>query len=136
MQIVILLPFIIAIFSALRLAKFNVDTRQSDSFIGLPTPANAIVWASMPFILSFQSESVFAHIFSNPYLILSLSILMSISLVIELPLFSLKFKNFKWADNKLRFIFLGLSLILIIAFGFSAIPLVIISYILLSIIFQ
>ncbi len=135
-KLLLILPFIIAVFSALRLAKFNIDTRQTDSFIGLPTPANAMVWASMPFILTYQSESFFAHIFSNVYILIALCFLMSISLVIELPLFSLKFKNFTWADNKLRFIFLILSVALIGFFGFSSIPLIIISYIILSLLFK
>lgn len=131
-KIIILFPFIIAIFSALRLAKFNIDTRQTDSFIGLPTPANAMIWASMPFILAFQSDSFFANIFSNTYVLLALSLVMSFALIMGMPLFSLKFKNFSWTDNKIRFIFLAICLILIIAFGFSSIPLIIISYILVS----
>jgi CDP-diacylglycerol--serine O-phosphatidyltransferase len=132
LKLMVLFPFVITVFSALRLAKFNIDTRQTDSFIGLPTPANAMIWASMPFILAFQGDTFFANIFSNSYVLLALSLLMSLALVMEMPLFSLKFKNFSLADNKLRFIFLAICVLLIAFFGFSSIPLIIICYILLS----
>lgn len=129
---VLYLPFSIAIFSALRLAKFNIDDRQADSFIGVPTPANTILIASFPLII--QSENFLVSILLNPYFLLGLSVLMSYLLVAEIPLFALKFKNFHWSDNKIRFCFLGTSILLLIIFHVIAIPFIIFLYIVLSLI--
>lgn len=125
--------FLITIFSALRLAKFNIDTRQTTSFIGLPTPACTLFVASLPLILETGDLVMFEIILNQPVL-LALTILLSFLLVAELPLFALKFKNFTWQDNSIRFIFLGLSVILLAMLKFAAIPLVILLYVLLSII--
>jgi CDP-diacylglycerol--serine O-phosphatidyltransferase len=124
--------FLIPIFSAIRLAKFNIDTRQSDSFIGFPTPANAILIASFPLIL--QKGVFFQTLILNPYFLIAFTIVMSCLLVSELPLFALKFKNFGWADNKIRFIFLGLSIVLLAIFHVVAVPFIIVLYIILSVI--
>ncbi|WP_337042580.1 CDP-alcohol phosphatidyltransferase family protein [Emticicia sp. 17c] len=124
--------FILALFSALRLAKFNVDTRQSDSFIGVPTPANAFVVASFPLILSFNSN--YGFIIQNTTFLLAYTVLMSYLLVSEIPLFALKFKNFSWVDNKIKYIFLILSVILLVVLQFLAIPLIIFLYVVLSVI--
>ena len=126
--------FIIAVFSALRLAKFNIDTRQTTSFIGLPTPANAILFASFPLILHFESSILCNSIILNTYILLTLVIIQSALLVSEIPLFSLKMKSLKWADNKTRYIFLSLSIILLAILHFKAIPFVILLYIVSSII--
>ncbi|MCC9136327.1 CDP-diacylglycerol--serine O-phosphatidyltransferase [Pontibacter silvestris] len=125
--------FLITIFSALRLAKFNIDTRQTSSFIGLPTPACTILVASLPLILE---NGTLAHynVILNPYVLLTLTVLLSYLLVAELPLFALKFKNLSWQDNSIRFIFLGLSIILLALVKFAAVPLIIVLYIILSII--
>lgn len=128
----IYLPLILALFSALRLAKFNIDTRQSESFIGVPTPANALVVSALPFILAFNAQ--YADYILNPYVLIAYSLIMSYLLVAELPLFALKFKNFSWNDNKIKFIFLILSVILLIVFKFVAIPLIIFLYIVLSVV--
>lgn len=126
-------PFLLALFSILRLAKFNIDTRQTDSFIGVPTPANAMLWASFPLILHYQN-SVFAEkILGNSYILMLLIVLMSFLLVAELPLFALKFKDFSWKNNKMKFVFMLLSLIAIIIFHFWAIPIIIFLYIIFSI---
>ncbi len=127
-------PFIIVVFSALRLAKFNVDERQTETFIGLATPANALIWASLPFILAINSNSIVGSFINTPWIIILFSIIMSYMLVAELPMFSLKFKNLKFAQNKTRFIFLILSLTLLILLQIVAIPLIILLYILISII--
>ncbi len=126
-------PFIITIFSALRLAKFNIDTRQTESFIGLPTPANAILWASLPFILYFYPNSFFAGVITNIPFLLIMALVMGLLLVVELPMFSLKFKNLKFTKNKTRFFFLAGCIILLIAFKLAGIPLIIIWYILMSV---
>jgi len=127
--------FLITIFSAIRLAKFNLDLRQSDSFIGLPTPANAILIASIPLVLQSASASEFVkEIILQPYFLIVLILTSSISLISSISLFALKFKNFSWVDNKVRYIFLLLSIALLIIFKFAGIPLIIILYIVLSII--
>jgi CDP-diacylglycerol--serine O-phosphatidyltransferase len=127
--------FLITVFSAVRLAKFNIDTRQTNSFIGVPTPANTIFISSLPLILKFGavSESIM-HYILHPYFLISLSVISSFLLVAPLPLFALKFKNFSWVENKVRYIFLVLALMLLILFQFIGIPLIIILYIILSII--
>jgi len=128
--------FLITVFSALRLAKFNIDTRQTDSFIGVPTPANSILICSIPLIIEFHrnNHGKFHVFLLNPYLYIFLTFLMSYLLVAELPLFALKFKNFTWADNKIRYVFLIISAVLLIVFQFIAIPFIIFLYIILSII--
>ena len=133
--------FLITVFSAIRLAKFNIDTRQTDSFIGLPTPANSILIASFPLIILQTFEllpnrnTTLVHLsIANPYFLIGLTVVMSYLLVAELPLFALKFKNFGWTDNKIRYIFLGLSLVMLIAFEFVAVPFIIALYILLSVV--
>jgi CDP-diacylglycerol--serine O-phosphatidyltransferase len=96
--------FLVSIFSALRLAKFNNDTRQSDSFIGLPTPACTLVVASLPLIL-VNDQFGLSPVLLSPWLLLGLSVLLAGLLVAELPLFALKFKSFGWAGNQRRFLF-------------------------------
>lgn len=126
--------FLIPAFSALRLAKFNLDTRQSQSFIGLPTPANTLFIASFPLILSYGDAPWAMDWILSPVFLMSISAIMSYLLVAELPLFALKFKNLGWTDNKIRFVFLATSLGLIITFKVVAIPFIIFLYVLLSII--
>jgi CDP-diacylglycerol--serine O-phosphatidyltransferase len=116
--------FLVTIFSALRLAKFNNDTRQTTSFIGLPTPACTLVVASLPLILAYDQFGI-APIILNPWLLLGLTVLLSGLLVAELPLFALKFKTFRWADNRRRFIFLLLAAGLLLVLHAAAVPLVV-----------
>jgi CDP-diacylglycerol--serine O-phosphatidyltransferase len=120
------LPYVallIAVCSALRLAIFNVDETQSDSFKGLPTPANALFITGLPFL----DYSFFDFVFS-PVVLVLIIIVFSLLLVSRFELFALKFKNFTWADNKVRFTFLVLSVLLLALFQFAAIPLIIILY--------
>ncbi len=120
--------FLIAVFSGLRLAKFNVDDRQTSSFIGMPTPANALFWAS---------ASVGAHefILSLPvWVMMTVVLSMSLLLVAELPMFSLKFKNFSWQQNKLAYFFLAGAVFLLAIFRMSGFAAVILWYILLSLV--
>jgi len=124
--------FLIPVFSALRLAKFNTDTRQAEIFIGLPTPANAILIASFPLILQ-QYPSLSRYIL-NPYGLTVFIIVMCTLLVIEMPLMSLKFKNRDFNRNIFRYLLLLFSAILILFFKFVAVPVVIFIYITLSII--
>lgn len=124
--------FIIAVFSALRLAKFNNDPRQSDSFIGLPTPANAMLIASLPVIL-LTEDPFWKDIIVNTTNLLILSVVMSYLLVMEMPLIALKFKHFGWKGNEFRFVLIILTVVLILVFKILAIPAIIILYILLSV---
>lgn len=124
--------FAVSIFSALRLAKFNNDTRQTTSFIGLPTPASTLVVASLPLILAYDRFGV-APIILNPWLLLGLTALLSGLLVAELPLFALKFKNLRWADNRRRFLFMLLAAGLLLVLKAAAVPLVVLLYVLLSV---
>lgn len=126
-------PFIITIFSALRLAKFNLDTRQSTSFIGLPTPANTLFIISLPLIL-IQFPGTFEGYILNPYFLLLTTMVLSFLLVAEIPLFSMKFKTLSIKENIYQYVLLIIALIVFPIFLFAAIPLVIILYILLSVI--
>lgn len=126
------LAFIIAVFSALRLAKFNIDTRQAESFIGVPTPAIAFLIGSIPLILQQYPETKDWIVNAN-YLII-FSLIVSMLLVSEIPLFALKFKTFGWRGNEIKFIFLILSAVFLIFLKFAAIPAIIFLYVLLSII--
>ena len=128
------IALIIPIFSAYRLAKFNVDENQNENFIGLPTPANCLVFISIPLISTFNSESTIAYLFEIPEILLIITILMSMALVSRINLFSLKFKNIKFKDNKFRFIFITMSIILLTFIEFSAIPIIILIYIMMSIV--
>ncbi len=128
-------PFIgliIVIASAYRLAKFNVDTRQTSSFIGLPTPANTLLIISLPLIYEFQYMEFMDTILFNKWFLIALTIFSSLILNAELPLFALKFKTWDFKNNKIRYVFLGLGMAAIIAFKFIAIPIIIVLYILLS----
>jgi CDP-diacylglycerol--serine O-phosphatidyltransferase len=127
------IAFLIPVFSALRLAKFNNDERQTDSFIGLPTPANAILIGSFPLIIKEQYNFFNAFIL-NPFFLAFFVIIMCMLLVIELPLMSLKFKNRDVQRNFYRYLLLLFSAILILFFKFAAVPAIIVMYIALSII--
>lgn len=126
------LGFVVSIFSALRLAKFNNDTRQTTSFIGLPTPACTLVVASLPLILSYDRFGL-TPIILHPALLLGLTALLSGLLVAELPLFALKFKNLRWGDNRRRFLFVLLAAGLLLVLHATAVPLVVLAYVLFSI---
>jgi CDP-diacylglycerol--serine O-phosphatidyltransferase len=125
------IAFLIPVFSALRLAKFNTDTRQADIFIGLPTPANAILIASFPLIIAEHVN--LAKYILNPYFLSICVVAMCILLVAELPLMSLKFKNSDFNKNIYRYLLLLFSAILILFFKFVAVPVMIFIYIILSI---
>lgn len=121
------IALMIAVFSALRLAKFNIDTRQTDSFIGVPTPANALFLTSLVFL----PESIRAIVFTAPVLT-GITIVFSLLLVAPFELFALKFKDFSWANNQIRFTFLALSVFLLVILKAGALPLIILSYIIIS----
>ena len=122
--------FLLPVFSALRLAKFNLDERQKESFIGLPTPANGLFWA---FGIGSSFEFLIDKNF-DPMFIVAGILLFSWLLVSNLPMFSLKFKNFKYKGNRLRWYFLAGCVLLIVALGLPGISASILWYILLSVI--
>lgn len=122
--------FLIAAFSALRLAKFNLDERQTTSFIGLPTPANALFWAALA--VGLQEKGLLDAV-PLPYLLLPGILLSSYLLVAEIPMFALKFKTFKWKGNELRYSFILLSLALLLVLGFAGFSAVIVLYVLTSV---
>lgn len=125
------IAFIMAAFSALRLAKFNLDERQTTSFIGLPTPANALFWASL--IVGYQDEIIVSLSFAK-FIIIIMVLICSYILIAEIPMFSLKFKHYGWKGNEIRYIFLLTSLVLIIIFFEKALAIAIAWYVLLSVI--
>jgi CDP-diacylglycerol--serine O-phosphatidyltransferase len=127
------IAFLIPVFSALRLAKFNTDERQSDIFIGLPTPANAILIASFPLIL-LHGNMFYREYILNPFFLWCFTLIMCSLLVAEIPLMSLKFKNTDLHENIYRYLLLAISVIAIIIFKFAAIPAIIFIYIAMSII--
>jgi len=123
--------FLIAIFSALRLAKFNLDSRQSNIFIGLPTPACALFILSLPHIALSRDPVIVAYV-QNPLILLTLTLALSFLLISELPLMSLKFKDFAFSTNMHRYILLIISALLLLILKITAIPIIIIAYVILS----
>lgn len=121
------LAFIIAVGSAFRLAKFNIDERQSLSFIGLPTPANALFWSSL---VAGNHDMIVNNI--NPLVIVALVFVFSWLLISEIPMFSLKFKNMSFKDNKIKYLFLTVSILLLAFLQEAGLPAVIGWYIILS----
>ncbi len=124
------LPLLLVLSSALRLAKFNIDTRQTDGFRGVPTPANAMAIAALPLVFEFQSTFDFLQ--SQPIYFLLYTLVMAYLLISDWPMLSFKFKNLSWSENKLRFSFLGLALLEMLLFRFAALPILIFTYVLWS----
>lgn len=130
------LPFLgllLTLGAGYRLAKFNIDTRQSESFIGLPTPAMSLFVISLPLILEFSNSEWVQKIITNNYFLITVTFLLTYLMNAELPLFSLKFKDYSIKNNSTKYVFLFISLILILTLQFIAIPLIITSYIILSV---
>ena len=125
----------IPFFSLFRLAKFNIDTRQTTSFIGLPTPANTLFFMTFPLVLTLGASSLETlGILFNPYVIVMLIFIMGFMMVSEIPLFSLKFSKLSFKGNEIRIVFLLISLILILLFQVWAIALIVFLYLILSVI--
>lgn len=126
--------FIITMASAYRLAKFNLDENQVSSFIGLPTPANALLILSLPLILFYHPSNILNDIILNQWFLVGLTLLSAFLLNCNLPLFALKFKNWSFTENALRYIFLIISLVLLITMHFLAVPIIILFYVLSSLV--
>ena len=127
------LGFWIALGSCYRLANFNIDTRQTDSFIGLPTPANALFILSLPLVLRHSDSMLVLELLTNPWVLIAIIFLSVYLLNAEIPLFSLKIKTFGLQKNALQIGFLVASLLLLVFFQYAGIPLVIVFYVLLSV---
>lgn len=127
------LGFLITVASCYRLAKFNIDDRQTENFIGLPTPANTLFIMSIPMIQYADQYEWLTNLLYNPYVLLGITILSAYLLNAEIKLFSLKMKEINWVKSKVQLSFLVYSVVLLLFFGVLAIPLIIFSYILISI---
>jgi len=126
------LTLIIPLLSAMRLAKFNLDTRQSDKFIGFPTPANALFISTLPF-LAVQWPLVGTWL-ASPFFLIAIAWIFSILLLVELPLIALKFKSYNLAANKFRYALIAIGICMILLFGLAGIPILILAYLGLSVV--
>ncbi|MBR3914804.1 MAG: CDP-diacylglycerol--serine O-phosphatidyltransferase [Bacteroidales bacterium] len=121
--------FLLAVFAELRLAKFNVDDRQTTSFIGLPTPAMGLFVASLPFTLQNENLAFMGGLMTNIYFLLSVVAIFSYLMVSEIPFFSLKIKNLRFKENIHIYVLAAFAVISFIILGFAAIPFVMLFYI-------
>lgn len=129
---VALIGLLITLAACLRLAKFNLDKRQTDQFIGLPTPAMCLVVISLPLIQKYSDVEFAKDLIANNYFLIALTWVLSYLMNAEIFLFSLKFKDYSIAKNKIKYLFLIVSVILIFTLKYLAIPLLILFYIVLS----
>ena len=132
-----LLPYfglLVTLASAFRLAKFNISTNQSDAFIGLPTPANALLIISLPLILEYHNSDAINATILNPWFLIVLTLVSCYLLNAPIKLIALKFKTWSFNDNASRYILIILSIVLLAVFQFAGIPLIILAYVFLSIV--
>lgn len=132
--IVLYTSLVIPVAGAFRLAKFNTDDRQSEQFLGMPIPSNAIFFASLGLILELGNNESIKALILNKNVLLASVFMCSFLMVSELPMFSMKFKNLNLKQNAVRFLFLGVTILMLVFLQLYALPLIIIWYILLSII--
>jgi CDP-diacylglycerol---serine O-phosphatidyltransferase len=130
------LAMIVPVASAYRLAKFNIDTRQSSYFLGMPTPANGIFWSSLPVMVKNSHVPSVLEWFGNPFFLIVLGFISALVMVSEIPLISFKFKHYQWKGNEGKYLLLISSVVLIAFFQLSALPLIIVLYLLLSLVFK
>ena len=131
-----ILPYaglLLTLTAAYRLAKFNIDESQSNAFIGLPVPAATLVVVSLPLILNYSSVEFVTDLIQNKFFLIGLTLLLSYLMLAEIPLFALKFKDYSWKNNKIKFVFIILTAALCVFLKFIAIPLVILLYVGMSI---
>ncbi len=124
--------FLITLAAAYRLAKFNIDENQVSSFIGLPTPANALLVLSLPLILLYQNSDTLNSIILNQWFLMAFTLVSAFLMNAPIALFALKFKNWGFKDNAVRYMFVILSLVLLITMKFLAVPIIIAAYIIVS----
>ncbi len=125
---------IVALGSAYRLAKYNIDDRQTTSFVGLPTPANALFIVSLAMIINSDSYQVLAGLLNRSYVLIFIGLLSTYMLNAEIPLFGLKFKDFSLANNRQKYLIIFISIVLLPIFKLVAVPLIIILYVLISLV--
>lgn len=125
---------LVPIAGAFRLAKFNLDTRQTESFLGLPIPANALFYASLAVVVDWGTNTALDHVILNRFNLLTAIAIISALMISEIPMFSLKFKNLKWKGNQVRLLFLLLCVALFVILNVYGLPLIIICYIAISLI--
>ena len=130
------LGFAITLASCYRLANFNIDTRQTTSFIGLPTPANTLLILSIGLISMYQPENFIGQFLNNTWILLLITALSCYLLNAEIRLFALKFKSWGWKENWIRYLFLVSSIALIVLFKYTGVVLTILLYVVLSLIFE
>ena len=123
---------ILTLAAGYRLAKFNIDERQSDSFIGLPTPAMSLFVVSLPLINEYAQNQFFSSLIQNSYFLTAIIIVLSFLMNAEVPLFSLKFKNYSFKKNIVKYVFLITSIALLVFFKVMAIPMIILLYVVVS----
>ncbi|WP_423129124.1 CDP-alcohol phosphatidyltransferase family protein [Gaoshiqia sp. Z1-71] len=123
---------LVPVSGAFRLAKFNLDTRQSENFLGLPIPANALFYAALALVLDLGTNTLVSQLILNRFNLLTVMVALSALMISEIPMFSMKFKHLKWQGNQVRFLFAGLCLLLLATLQLYALPLLIISYILIG----
>lgn len=128
------LGLLVLLCSAYRLAKFNISTEQSQFFIGLPTPANALLIMSLPLVLDYQNSDSYNALILNPFFLVVVTLLSSFLLNAPVKLIALKFKTWNFSENASKYILIIFSLVGLILFKFAGIPLIIIFYIMLSLI--
>ncbi len=128
------LGLLLTLSAGYRLAKFNIDDRQTDSFIGLPTPAMALFVVSLPLIAMFSQQNLFVALVQNNYFLIGVTLILSYLMNAELPLFSLKFKDFSFKNNAIKYLFLVVSVLLIAMLKLVAVPVIILLYVVLSVI--
>lgn len=126
--------FLLTLSAGYRLAKFNIDTRQSDSFIGLPTPAMSLFVVSLPIIYRETNIELVQSILENLYFLVAVSLVLSFLMNANLPLLSLKFKSFGFKQNIMKYLLILISIVMVATLQYLAVPLIIIVYILLSVI--
>lgn len=130
-----MLAFFLALFAAVRLAKFNIDTRQSSSFIGLPVPTVGLFIASLPFmIFNISHDSLLFKAIVNPYFFIAMIAIFSWLMISEIPFFSFKIKNLRFKDNILRYCVVLFAIIALPILKWAALPFIFLFYILLSVI--
>ena len=127
-----IIGLILTLSACYRLAKFNIDTRQSDSFIGLPTPAMSLFVISLPLIQMYSELDLVQDLISNNYFLIGVTWVLSYLMNADIPLFSLKFKEYSLKNNWIRYLFLLISIILIFTLNFISIPIIILLYVILS----
>lgn len=129
-----LLGLLLTLGACYRLAKFNIDTRQSESFIGLPTPAMSLFIISLPLIQEYSTFESIQNLISNHYFLILVTLLLTYLMNAELPLFSLKFKEYSLKNNAVKYMFILISLVMLLTLQFVSIPLIIAFYVCLSVV--